>query len=180
MNIVYFNAEKFYRLAFDYFHYENNLDLAQKYINKALKSNKNHIKSILLKGEICLVKNNLKEAFRLFFNVQKMDSNNNLCLFLIAQTYNKDGNYKLAMEYMNKISFNNIDDTEFLYKCYSLQIDILIKLNQYKKAEKLLKTLDNKLPYDDFYTLEKSFYKMVENVNYFKKNIQNRILHVNF
>ena len=44
MNIVYFNAEKFYRLAFDYFHYENNLDLAQKYINKALKSNKNHIK----------------------------------------------------------------------------------------------------------------------------------------
>ena len=62
MNIVYFNAEKFYRLAFEYFHYENNLDLAQKYINKALKSNKNHIKSILLKGEICLVKNNLKEA----------------------------------------------------------------------------------------------------------------------
>ncbi len=44
MNVVHFIAEKYYRLAFDYFHYENNIQLAQKYINLALKDDKSHIK----------------------------------------------------------------------------------------------------------------------------------------
>lgn len=180
MNVVYFNAEKFYRLAFDYFHYENNHTLATKYVNMALKSDKQHIKSLLLKGKILLEKNDIEKAFKLFFKVQKMDPKNSLCLLLMAQGYDREDNDKLAIEYLNKIPLNDIYDIEFLYECCSLKIDVLIKLSQYKRAEKLLKTLDNRLPDDDFYTLEENFYRTVDNINYFKKNAQNRILHVNF
>ena len=66
MNIVYFEAEKYYRLAFDYFHYEDNQKLALKYINIALKNNKNHLKSLILKGEILLKKREANRALKIF------------------------------------------------------------------------------------------------------------------
>jgi len=55
-----------------------------------------------------------------------------------------------------------------------------MNLNQYKKAEKILKTLNNKLSSDDIFDLEENFYKTIENKKYFEQNTQNRILHVNF
>ena len=72
MNVVHFIAEKYYRLAFDYFHYENNIQLAQKYINLALKDDKSHIKSLMLKGEILLRKRNMQSALKTFLKIQKL------------------------------------------------------------------------------------------------------------
>ncbi len=55
-----------------------------------------------------------------------------------------------------------------------------MNLNQYSKAEKILKTLNNKLKSDDIFDIEENFYKTVENKKYFEQNTNNRILHINF
>ncbi len=88
--------------------------------------------------------------------------------------------YKKALEIIDKILNGKIRNAEFLSECYRLKIDILMNLNQYKKAEKILKNLNNKLTSSDIYDLEENFYKTVENKKYFENNTENRILHINF
>ncbi len=180
MNIVYFGAEKYYRLAFDYFHYENNPKLAYKYINQALKDNKNHFKSLMLKGEILLGKRNFEGALKNFKKACKINPENPAGFFFEAKTYNLLDEYKKALEIIDKILNGKIRNAEFLSECYRLKIDILMNLNQYKKAEKILKNLNNKLTSSDIYDLEENFYKTVENKKYFENNTENRILHINF
>lgn len=180
MSIVYFDAEKYYRLAFDYFHYENDLALAQKYINTALKNNKNHIKSLILKGEICLQKRNMKQALKIFLKAEKLNPDNSLCIFYKAKAYNLLDEYKKGLEAIDKLLNRQKINPEFLSECYKLKIDILMNLNQYKKAEKILKNLNKKLLSDDIYDLEENFYRTVENKRYFEQNTGNRILHINF
>lgn len=133
MNIVYFNAEKFYRLAFDYFNYENNLDLAEKCIRMALKSDKNHSKSIILKGEILLAKNNIEKALKLFTKALKISPDNAFCLFLIAKAHSLNGQNGLALKTLEKIFIKNFYDSELLSECYSLKTDIMTGVNRYKK-----------------------------------------------
>ena len=88
--------------------------------------------------------------------------------------------YKKGLEILDKVLIRQELNAEFLSECYKLKIDILMNLNQYKKAEKILKTLNNKLSSDDIFDLEENFYKTIENKKYFEQNTQNRILHVNF
>ncbi len=180
MNIVYFEAEKYYRFAFDYFHYENNLKLAYKYINKALKSSKNHFKSLMLKGEILLEKRNIERALKNFKKANKINPENPAGLFFEAKAYNLLDEYKKALDIVDEILNKKINNAEFLSECYRLKIDILMNLNQYGKAEKILKNLNNKLTSTDIYDLEENFYKTVENKKYFEQNTKNRILHINF
>jgi len=180
MNVLYFEAEKYYRLAFDYFHYDNNLNLAQKYVNKALKSDKNHLKALMLKGEILLNKGKIQYALKMFLKAQKLNPNDSLSVFYTAKAYNLAGEYKKGLGVLDKILKKQINNAEFLSDCYELKINILMNLNQYKKAEKILKTLNNKLTSDDIFDLEENFYRMVETKRYFEQNTDNRILHVNF
>ena len=180
MNVVHFIAEKYYRLAFDYFHYENNIQLAQKYINLALKDDKSHIKSLMLKGEILLRKRNMQSALKTFLKIQKLDPNNLLNAFYLAKTYNLIDEYKTGLSILDKILKSKTQNIEFLSECYRLKIDILMNLNQYSKAEKILKTLNNKLKSDDIFDIEENFYKTVENKKYYEQNTNNRILHINF
>lgn len=180
MSIVYFEAEKYYRLAFDYFHYENNLTLAQRYINIALKNNKNHLNSLILKGEICLKKRKPEQALKIFLKAEKLNPDNLLCIFYTAKAYNLLDEYKKGLEALDRILNKQKINPEFLSECYKLEIDILMNLNQYGKAEKILKNLNKRLPSDDIYDLEENFYRTVENKRYFEQNTNNRILHVNF
>ncbi len=179
MDIVYFEAEKYYRFAFDYFHYEHDLKLAYKYINLALKSDKKHLKSLLLKGEILLEKRKIEQALKTFQKTEKLYPDNPLCIFFEAKTYNLLDEYKKGLFLLNKIINKQNQNNKFLSECYKLQIDILMNLNRYNKAEKILKTLNNKLSSNDIYDLEENFYKTVENKKYFAQNT-GRILHINF
>lgn len=133
MNIVYFNAEKFYRLAYDYLNYENNLKQAEKYINMALKCDRRHFKSIVLKGKIFLAKNNIKSALKLFFKAYKMNPEDFSCLFSLAKAYNFENKNKTALEFLKKISPEKISDGDFLTEYYDLKINILETINQYKR-----------------------------------------------
>lgn len=133
MNVVYFNAEKFYRLAYDYFNYENNAELAEKYADMALKIDRGHIKAIILKGEIFLYRNNIKEALETFFGAIKTAPDNVFCLLDIAKAYKKEGNYDLALKYLNKIFVNNIKDFELFDEYQTLKTDILSGSKVYKK-----------------------------------------------
>lgn len=179
MNIVYFEAEKYYRLAFDYFHYEDNQKLALKYINIALKNNKNHLKSLILKGEILLKKREANRALKIFSKAEKLSPGNPLCKFFIAKVYNLLDEYKKGLEILDEV-LNKQLNAKFLSECYRLKIDILMNLNQYRKAEKILKNLNNKLSSDDIFDLEENFYRTIENKKYFEQNTQNRILHISF
>lgn len=134
MNVVYFNAEKFYRLAYDYFNYENNLDLAEKCIRMALKADKNHSKSIILKGEILLAKNNTEKALRLFSKALKISPNNTFCLFMIAKAYSLNGQNGLALKTLEKVFIKNFDDNDLLSECYNLKTDIIAGAKKHKKV----------------------------------------------
>lgn len=180
MNIIYFEAEKYYRFAFDCFHYENNLKLAYKHINQALKNNRNHFKSLMLKGEILLEKRDFEEALKYFQKAGKINPENFAPIYFEAKAYNLLDEYKKGLACLDKIPEKEIKNIEFLSECYRLKIDILMNLNQYGKAEKILKNLNNKLISADIYDLEENFYKTVENKKYFENNTENRILHINF
>lgn len=124
MNVVYFEAEKYYRLAFDYFHYENNLHLAYKYINLALKNNRHHLKSLLLKGEILLKKREMNYALKIFAKAEKLSPDNPLCIFFTAKIYNLLDEYKKGLEILDKVLIRQELNAEFLSECYKLKIDI--------------------------------------------------------
>lgn len=188
MNVVYFNAEKFYRLAYDYLNYEDNPAMAEKWVNLALENDKSHIKSKVLKGEILLKRGNIKQALKIFFEILKSGYNNNGCVFgecllNIAKAYCEEKKLRLSLKYLEKIfvnKFNENFDDEFLSKCYSLKVKILIGLNQYKKAEQILKMLENLLPYDEICNLDENLYKTVHHGDFQRSDKENRILHINF
>lgn len=180
MNIVYFNAEKFYRLAYDYFRYENNPKMALKYVNSALKCHPGHNKSIILKGQIFLIQNKIKNALNLLLKYYSICPDDIHCLFYIANAYYKDNKPNLALEYLDKILSKNLQDKEFLSECYNLKLNILINLNQYKKAEKLLKTLNYNLFSNDVFDLKENFYKTIQTRKNPGNHSNERILHINF
>ncbi len=180
MNIIYFNAEKLYRLSYDYFYYENNFRLAEKYANAALKYDKRHIKTMLLKANILLAKDDTDGAVRILQKALKFDSKNSQCLYLFAKAYSIKAEYQSAIKMLDNIFKLEIKDTDFLSDCYELKISVLIALKKYKMAERILKTLNNRLSTDDIFYLEENFYKTVQNISYVNKDINKRILHVNF
>ncbi len=180
MNVVCFNAEKFYRLALDCFQYENNTELAKKYVNIALKNDSNHFKSLVLKGQIFLAEKKAKSALKILLKAIEICPNDTHCMHHLANTYNVLGKQNLSLEYLDKILVQNISDKELLSECYKLKINILINLNQYKKAENILKTLNYTLFSSDIFSLEENFYKTLQNRKNLENNLQRRILHVNF
>lgn len=180
MNAVCFNAEKFYRLADDCFQYESNLKLAKKYVNIALKNDPEHFKSLVLKGRILLFEKNPKSALKILLKASKIHPNDVYCMFYLANAYSALEKYDLSIEYLDKILTRNIFDKEFLSECYKLKINILINLNQYKKAENILKTLNYTLFSNDVFYLEENFYKTLQNKKILENSINERILHVNF
>lgn len=180
MNAVCFNAEKFYRIADDCFQYENNSKLAKKYVNIALKNDPEHLKSLVLKGKILLFEKNPKSALRVLLKAFKIYPDDVYCMFYLANAYNTLEKYDLSIEYLDKILIRNLSDKEFLSECYKLKINILINLNQYKKAENILKTLNYTLFSNDVFYLEENFYKTLQNKKILENSINERILHVNF
>lgn len=180
MNVVYFNAEKYYRLAFDYFKYESNIRLAKKYVNIALKNDPKHFKSLFLAGQIFLFEKKPKSALKMFLQALNILNEDVSCMFYLANTYSSLGKYELSIEYLDKILSKNISDKEFLSECYKLKINILINLNQYKKAENVLKTLNYALLSNDVFNLEENFYKTIKNKKSLENGAGERILHINF
>jgi len=180
MNAVCFNAEKFYRFAFDYFNYESNIDLAKKCLKVALKNDKNHLKSLVLRGQIAYEENKLKGAKEWFFKALRVNGDEVNSLYFLSKIYFEENKQEKALEYLNKIFEQKYIESELLSNCYKLKIGILISINRYTQAEKLLKTLKYRLLSYDIYELEETFYKTVENISSYKKHNQDRILHINF
>lgn len=180
MNVVCFNAEKYYRIAYDYFQYESNAKKAKKYVNIALKHAPNDPKCLILKGQIYLLEKNPKSALQIFKRVLKISQNDTKCMFYLAKAYSAIYEYNTALDYLDKILVQNVADKEFLSECYNLKINILINLNQYKKAENILKTLNYSLYSNDVFCLEENFYKTVQSKKSPETNEKKRILHVNF
>lgn len=180
MNAVCFNAEKYYRIAYDYFQYENNTTQAKKYINLALKNAPIHFKSLILKGQIYLFEKKSENALKTLNKALKISPKNAECMFYLAKAYSNAQQYSVSLDYLDKIFIQNISDKEFLSECYKLKINILINLNQYKKAKSILKTLNYSLYSNDIFSLEENFYKTIQNKKSLKNNSQKRILHVNF
>ena len=180
MNVICFNAEKLYRLSYDYFHYEGNIKLAEACINKALKYDKKQVKGLLLKGNILMSKDDIKGAIAILKKALKEDAKNKECLYLMAKAYSLNGMHQAAIDILDKIFIFQISDMEFLSDCYELKINILMELQKYKKAEQILKSLNNKLLSQDIFYLKENFYKIIQNNAYFARKNNNRILHVNF
>lgn len=135
MNVVCFNAEKFYRIAYDYLHYEDNLNLAEKWVKMALDNDGSHIKSKILTGEIYLAKNEAKKALEIFLNIDKISPSNPMCLLNIAKAYKLTGNYKLALKYLDKVFVKKVfeRDEEILDECYDLKANLLSGMSRYQK-----------------------------------------------
>lgn len=180
MNVVCFNAEKFYRIACDYFQYEKNLKFAKKYINLALRNNPNHLKSLILKGRIFISENKIQSAIKILLSALKINENDTDCLYYLAYAYNSDKKTNLAIKYLDKIFNINPLDKDFLSDCYKLKINILVNLKQYKKAENILKTLNYSLYSNDIFLLEESFYKTIQSKKIPENRFERRILHINF
>ena len=180
MNVVCFNAEKFYRIAYDYFQYENNTKLAKKYINLALKDNPKHFKSLVLKGRIFILENKIQNAAKTLLSALKINDNEVNCLYYLAYAYSLEEKTTLAIKYLDKIFDQNPLDKEFLSDCYKLKISILVNLKQYKKAENILKNLNYSLYSNDIFNIEESFYKIIQNKKPPENKAERRILHINF
>lgn len=142
MNLLYFESEKYYRIANDYLLYDGNLRQAKRYVNKSLKVNSKHIKSLVLKGRILLCENRIKQAKDLFNEALKLDSNNIHAHSLIASCYNTEKKYCAALEHINKaISLENTDK-ELLFDFLRLKVELLINMKLFNKAKQLLKKLN--------------------------------------
>lgn len=188
MDTVCFNAEKFYRIAFDYFFYESNIPLAKKYINRALKFDKNHFKSLLLKGQAFLVENKIKLSEKYLLKAHNLNPEDEKCLSYLAVIHDLKEDYKEALKYINKVFDKEIEDKEFLGECYRLKISLLINLNEFDKAESTFKTLNYKLYSDDVFHIGETFRGLLNGraAESFKqeklgtRKNKGRILHINF
>lgn len=134
MNVVYFNAEKFYRLAYDYLHYEDDLNLAEKWVKLALENDSRHIKSKILTGEILLKRNETKRALEILLEIDKNFPLNPGCILNIAKAYTQIGNYRLALKYLDRVFVKKINyDEDILNECFDLRAGILSGIRRYQK-----------------------------------------------
>lgn len=146
-NVKYFSkeavlsmgAERLYRLAEDnFFHFEKPKK-ALNLIEKSLELSPNFIKSMLLKADILLFSNKLREALSLYQNVVDFKSDNPRALASLAACLDMNGEYFSALKYCN-LAFEEMSLVHMnLYpSLYELKFNLLIKLKKFNEAKYLL------------------------------------------
>jgi tetratricopeptide (TPR) repeat protein len=94
----------------------------------------------LMKGKRAYRKNNYKEAIDDFQLVLKLNANNLDALYYIGLSFNATGDYKQAIEMLNKIADKKMDDSLFwsaIGNAYEKQRDYIQALKAYKNLLRL-------------------------------------------
>ena len=115
------NASSYYNLAYAYFKIEN-LDKAAININICLKSNPKHLKSLLLKAEICKKKGDLKATMQILQELHEKDKMNSIVNKMMGDIFKFKGSFFQALEHY-----------EVFYLIVRLLLMLLPKIKKYKK-----------------------------------------------
>lgn len=143
-------AEKLVREANDNFIYHRDYEVALEQINEVLRIEPDHIKALILKGDIlfCVDKDN--EALEYFDRAINANPNSAEAYGSKAGTLDVLGHQKEAL-YCCEKAFENVTlkDRHLLPSLFDQKIAILVRMKKFEEAKEALKKCIKSLPKED-------------------------------
>ncbi len=136
-NIINIKSEVLFREAEDDFFYFNKINTAQKKLEEAIKLTPTHTKSLMLCGDICFIKGNIKKALNLYSQAFNYASDKTRCLCAMANCNMLLNKFEIAISFVDKAisSFEFKEQNLDLYsQAVEIKINSLLALKQYKNA----------------------------------------------
>ena len=133
-------AEKLIREASDNFIYFRDYEIALKQIDRVLEIDENHVKALILKGNVLFCVDRVDEALEYFEKALSIDPFSTEAHGSKSNTLDVLGKVKEAFTCCEK-AFNNITvkDKELLPALYDHKIALLLKMKKYEEAKLTLK-----------------------------------------
>ena len=156
-------VEKLIREASDNFVYYRDCETALEQINEALSIEPDHIKALILKGDILFCIDKDKEALEYFDKAINTNPYSAEAYGSKAGTLDVLGYQKEALQYCDK-AFENITlkDRHLLPALYDQKIAILIRMKKYEEARLALKKCIKNLPEEDGGYLISCYQSLIE------------------
>lgn len=163
MKVLSLEAEKLVRKAVDYILYFEKFAFAQRLLNKAIKICPKHSRAYSLKGDIYLLKGEVKKALKFYVKALEYDPKNPKILANIANCYDSIQDYKLSLKYVNS-SFSHMEEryAKIYPSIYEIKLNALIKLGRISLADKTLEASGKKLFHDDCNWLRTNFRPIIQ------------------
>lgn len=164
MKVLSLEAEKLIRKALDYILYFEKFAFAQRLLNKAIKIYPEHPRAHSLKGDIYLLKGEVKKALKFYTKALEFDPKNPKILANIANCYDASQEYKLSLKYVNS-AFSHMEEryTKIYPSIYEIKLNALIKLGKISLADKTLDASCKKLFQEDSEWLKTNFRPIIQN-----------------
>ncbi len=138
-NVINIKSEILFREAEDYFLYFGKTKKAIQKLDEAIILTPYHTKSLVLRGDISFISGKIDEALNLYEKAYTTFSNDSKILGAIATCLESKEDYRKALSYCDKaFLFINENNCQLLQSLYELKISILLRLKEYKKAQKLI------------------------------------------
>ena len=143
-------VEKLVREASDTFIYYRDCETALEQVNEALSIEPDHIKALILKGDILFCIDKDKEALEYFDKAINADPYSAEAYGSKAGTLDVLGHQKEALQCCEK-AFENISckDRDLLPSLYDQKIAILVRMKKFEEAKDALKMCMKNLPEED-------------------------------
>lgn len=161
--IANIEAEKLVREASDNFIYFRDYQIALKQVNRVLKIDENHVKALILKGNILFCLDMEDEAMECFEKALSIDPFSAEAHSSKSNTLDILGKVKEAYAYCEKaFSSITVKDKELLPALYDHKIALLIKLKRYEEARATLKESYKYLKTEDSFKMAACYRDVID------------------
>lgn len=162
--VSYLRVEKLVREASDNFAYFSDYAIALDQINAALEIEPDHVKALVLKGNILFYLNERTEAMVYFNKAISLDSGCAEAYGALAGTLDILGKQHDALYYCEK-AFQNLSekDNHLLPSLYDQKIAILVSMKRFEQARESLNNCVRALPEEDGNYLVSCYQTLIDN-----------------
>lgn len=174
-NIINIKSEVLFREAEDDFFYFNKINTALKKLSEAIKLTPTHTKSLMLCGDICFIKGNIKKALNLYSKAFNFVPDKTRCLCAMANCNLLLKKYEIAISFADKAisSFDFKKQNIDLYsQAVEIKINSLIALKQYKNAYFTFRSAQNTVNSVSLESIFKDNFETINKKLQIKKRIQ--------
>jgi tetratricopeptide (TPR) repeat protein len=162
-NLVNLGVEKLIREASDNFTYNRDYELALEQIDSALEIDGNHVRALILKGDILFCMDLDKEALEHFEMAINADPLSAEAYGSKAGTLDVLGNFEDALKCCEKaFSLITVKDKFLLPSLYDQKLTLLLRMRKYEDAKRILSKAVNSLSEDDADYLRSCYHGMIE------------------
>lgn len=156
-NILNIDAEKLFREAEDDFFYFHKDRKAINKLTKALELSPCRIKILKLLGDIWFAKGKMDKSFDYYSQGAALKPENPVILASLASVCEALGKYSTALDFTNlALKYMTIEDIRLLAPLSELKISLLVKLQKYTEAKKVLDMTKKRLPAEEVKSLAKA------------------------